>query len=86
MVGLGGVFPPSFPGFDPGVIHMALGEAGYVGVVRVEGGHLNIAAALDSGALKECRISCRPCELHPLRRGMAYLPGEPEWGGRGPQS
>ncbi len=34
-------------GYCPGVIHMACGVGGYVGVVAVEAGRLNIAAALD---------------------------------------
>lgn len=38
--------------FEPGVIHMAIGSHGYVGLVRVEDGRLNVAAALDPGALR----------------------------------
>lgn len=52
VVGLGGVFPDSGPGFEPGLIHMALGEEGYVGMVRVEDGSLNVAAALGSKAMR----------------------------------
>ncbi len=33
--------------YEPGVIFMAVGRSGYAGLVRVEGGRLNIAAALD---------------------------------------
>ena len=52
MVGLGGVVssPPSR--LESGVIHMAVGEGGYVGMVRVEDGSLNVAAALSAQALK----------------------------------
>lgn len=38
--------------FRPGTIYMALGRDGYVGVVRVEGGKLNVAAAFDPAAVK----------------------------------
>ena len=38
--------------FAPGVIYMAVGRAGYAGVVRVEDGSLNLAAALAPEALK----------------------------------
>ena len=34
--------------FVPGVIHMAIGRGGYVGLVRVEGGGLNVAGAFDA--------------------------------------
>jgi flavin-dependent dehydrogenase len=53
LVGLGGVFPSSTPGFEAGVIHMAVGRAGYVGLSRVEDGNLNVAAAVAAGFLKE---------------------------------
>jgi len=52
VVGLGGVFPPSNPHFEPGIIHMAVGAEGYVGLVRVEDGSLNVAAALNPAALR----------------------------------
>lgn len=43
---------PSF--YAQGVIYMAVGDTGYVGLVRVEDGLLNIAAALDPGAVRDC--------------------------------
>ena len=39
--------------FAPGVIYMAAGTGGYVGLVRVEGNRLNVAAALDPAAVRE---------------------------------
>ena len=39
--------------FSPGVIYMAAGPGGYVGLVRVEGNRLNVAAALDPAAVRE---------------------------------
>lgn len=38
--------------FLPGRIYMATGEWGYVGITRVEDGKLDVAAALDTGALR----------------------------------
>lgn len=42
-------FPDSY---REGTIHMAMGRAGYVGLVRVEGGLLNVASAFERGFLK----------------------------------
>src|SRR5439155_17458214 len=38
--------------YQPGTIYMACGAEGYVGLVRLEDGRLNIAAAFDSEALR----------------------------------
>jgi len=45
-IGFGALFPADTPGFPPGVIHMAVGAGGYVGLVRLEDGTLDVAAAL----------------------------------------
>ncbi|MFM9962906.1 MAG: NAD(P)/FAD-dependent oxidoreductase [Planctomycetaceae bacterium] len=39
--------------YTSGVIHMAVGRGGYVGLVRVESGALNIAAAFDARLIRE---------------------------------
>lgn len=39
--------------YAPGVIHMAVGHGGYVGLVRVEGNALNIAAAFDARLVRD---------------------------------
>lgn len=39
--------------YAPGVIHMAVGRGGYVGLVRVEGDELNIAAAFDARLVRD---------------------------------
>jgi flavin-dependent dehydrogenase len=45
----------TFPDFyGPGTIFMAVGRAGYVGLVRVEDGSLNVAAAFDKPFLTRC--------------------------------
>jgi flavin-dependent dehydrogenase len=52
VIGLGTVLPEHAPGFPAGVIHMAVGNEGYVGFVRVEDGSLNTAAAVCPLALR----------------------------------
>jgi flavin-dependent dehydrogenase len=42
---------PEYP-IARGELHMAVGRGGYVGLVRVESGALNVAAAVDAGALR----------------------------------
>ncbi|MBA4064883.1 MAG: NAD-binding protein [Isosphaera sp.] len=47
-IGAGVVLPADAPVFyAPGTIHMATGRGGYVGLVRVEDGRLDVAAAFD---------------------------------------
>ena len=44
----------AFPAeYTPGVIHMAVGRGGYVGLVCVESGALNIAAAFDARLIRD---------------------------------
>jgi menaquinone-9 beta-reductase len=52
-VGAGAIFPFSGVGFDHGVIYMACGRAGYVGVVRVENDLLDVAAAMSPQWIRE---------------------------------
>jgi flavin-dependent dehydrogenase len=44
---------PAF--YHPGTVFMACGAGGYVGLVRLEDGRLNVAAALDPAALRRGR-------------------------------
>jgi flavin-dependent dehydrogenase len=54
-VGLGHESPAIGYPVVPGELHMAVGRTGYVGLVRVESGALNVAAALDPSALDGVR-------------------------------
>ncbi len=45
---------------DPGVVHMHIGNGGYVGAVRYDNGGVHLAAALD---VKTCRASGGPAVL-----------------------
>jgi len=51
-VGLGAVFAPRAANVPAGQLHMAVGRSGYVGMVRLEDGSLDVAAAVDAGALR----------------------------------
>jgi flavin-dependent dehydrogenase len=51
-VGIGGETAPGAVAVEPGTITMAIGSHGYVGAVEVEGGRINIAAALDPESLR----------------------------------
>ncbi len=51
-VGVGAVFEASPPALQRGVIHMAVGRSGYVGMVCFPDGRLNVAAALSPFALR----------------------------------
>jgi flavin-dependent dehydrogenase len=51
-VGLGAVFDGARYPVEAGDLHMAVGRSGYVGLVRVEDGALNVAAAVDPAPLR----------------------------------
>ena len=51
-IGAGVVVPDAPAFFAPGTVYMATGRGGYVGLVRVEGGRLDVAAAFDAGFVK----------------------------------
>lgn len=79
-IGFGARYPGATAGYGAGVIHMAVGEGGYVGLVRLEDGSLDVAAALDATA------AGRPAEaVRRLLEGAAFpaLGGEPSDGWRG---
>ena len=52
-VGVGGEAGPGIVGVEPGAITMAVSRHGYAGAVEVEGGRVNIAAAVDPSFLKD---------------------------------
>jgi flavin-dependent dehydrogenase len=52
-VGAGVVVSEAPTFYEPGAIYMAYGEAGYVGLTRLEDGRLNLAAAFDVGILRK---------------------------------
>jgi flavin-dependent dehydrogenase len=53
-IGVGSVGPAGGLDLLPGTITMAIGRAGYAGVVRVEEGQVHVAAALDPRFIRQC--------------------------------
>jgi flavin-dependent dehydrogenase len=53
-IGVGSTGPAGGLDLQPGTITMAIGRAGYVGVVRVEEGQVHVAAALDPHFIRQC--------------------------------
>jgi flavin-dependent dehydrogenase len=53
-VGAGTIVEAAPNGFCEGTIYMACGPGGYVGVVRLEDGRLDVAAALEIGQVRRC--------------------------------
>ena len=83
LIGLGAVFPPSPSDFEAGFVHMAVGLEGYVGVVRVEDGSLNVAAALDPSAVRESDSPREVVSSLLGAGGWPDLPDHPEGGWKG---
>jgi flavin-dependent dehydrogenase len=82
-IGLGAVYGQAVPGYEPGFVHMGVGSAGYVGLVRLEDGAVDVACALDPARLGE---HGRPEDLVQeilIEAGMAPLPGDPLAGWKG---
>ncbi|WP_020474005.1 NAD(P)/FAD-dependent oxidoreductase [Zavarzinella formosa] len=52
-IGAGVMIDHAEDDYPPGIIHMACGKDGYVGLVRVEAGRLDVATAFDPAAVKE---------------------------------
>ena len=67
--------------FAPGVIHMAVGRGGYVGLVRVEGGALNIAAAFDARLIREAGSPAQAAASVLAQAGFPTIPAmaDAEW-------
>lgn len=69
--------------YPAGSIHMVVGDAGYVGLVRTAPGELNVAGALDPEAVREAGGPGPAVAAHLAAAGVAPLPGEPIHGWRG---
>jgi flavin-dependent dehydrogenase len=67
--------------YVPGVIHMAVGHGGYVGLVRVESGVLNIAAAFDARRIREAGGPAQAAAGVLAQAGFPAIPAmaEAEW-------
>jgi flavin-dependent dehydrogenase len=72
--------------YRAGIIHMATGGGGYVGLVRVEDGRLDVAAAFDPGFVRECGGLGPAAEQVVRRSGLSALPelAAADWKGTPP--
>jgi 2-polyprenyl-6-methoxyphenol hydroxylase-like FAD-dependent oxidoreductase len=52
-IGAGAITADAPAGYGPGTIHMACGGRGYLGMVRLEDGRLDLAAALDPALVRD---------------------------------
>ena len=60
--------------YTPGVIHMAVGRGGYVGLVCVESGVLNIAAAFDARLIRDSGGPARAAANVLSQAGFSAIP------------
>ena len=74
-VGAGCVLPAGAAGLPPGVLQMAVGRGGYVGLVRVEGGGINLACAFDPPLLRSSGGASGACQKVLKEAGFAPPPG-----------
>lgn len=74
-IGAGAVYPPGALALPAGTLRMVVAEAGYVGLVRVEDGSINVAAAIDPAVVSEHGL--REAMLRLLRRAGAEAPSVP---------
>ena len=73
-VGVGAVLEGGDSSYGPGAVHMVVGPAGYVGLVRQEDHRLNAAAALDGEFLRRHGSPGLAVRAHLASAGMPPLP------------
>ena len=74
-IGAGCVLPGEAAELAPGVLQMAVGQGGYVGLVRVESGEINLACAFDRPMLGSVGGAALLCQKILAEAGFATLPG-----------
>jgi len=74
-MGAGCVLPGEAAALPPGVLQMAVGRSGYVGLVRVESGEINLACAFDRPMLRSGGGAALVCKKILAEAGFAPLPG-----------
>ena len=82
-VGVGAVLEGGFAGYGRGAVHMVVGSAGYVGLVRQEDHRLNVAAAFDADWLRQHGSPEHAVRAHLESAGMPGLPGRIHRGWKG---
>lgn len=74
-IGAGCVLPGEAAELAPGVLQMAVGQGGYVGLVRVESGEINLACTFDRPMLGSVGGAALLCQKILAEAGFATLPG-----------
>ena len=74
-MGAGCVLPGEAAALPPGVLQMAVGHGGYVGLVRVESGEINLACAFDRPRLGSGGGAALLCQKILAEAGFATLTG-----------
>jgi len=74
-IGAGCVLPGEAAELAPGVLQMAVGQGGYVGLVRVESGEINLACAFDRPMLGSVGGAALLCQKILAEAGFATLSG-----------
>jgi flavin-dependent dehydrogenase len=82
-IGAGVTAPGPGGNYPPGVIFMASGPGGYVGLVRLEDGQLDVAAALDPMFAKRAGGLGQAAQTILDRAGLPKVPGLPSLAWRG---
>jgi menaquinone-9 beta-reductase len=83
-VGTGCILADGPSNYDAGTIHMAIGRAGYVGLVRLADGRLHLAAAFRPEILRETGRPAAATAATLAEAGFAAVPGleTAQWQGR----
>ena len=82
-VGVGAVLEDGGAGYGPGAVHMVVGPAGYVGLVRQEDHRLNVAAAFDAEWMRQHGSPEHAVRAHLKSAGMPGLPESVHRGWKG---
>ncbi len=82
-IGAGRVVDAGSSAYNDKTIHMAIGRHGYVGLVRVEDGSLNVAAAFDKAFIKACESSARAAAAVLREAGFPAIESDDDGSWRG---
>jgi flavin-dependent dehydrogenase len=82
-IGAGAVAADAPDAYEPGTIFMATGRGGYVGLVRLEDGRLDVAAAFDAGFVRSAGGPGPAAVAVLAEAGLPPVPGLADLGWRG---
>jgi flavin-dependent dehydrogenase len=82
-IGAGAVFAADTPHYPPGTVTLGVGRGGYVGLVRLEDGRLDAAAAFDAGHVRASGSLAAAAAAVLIEAGLPALP-DGAWKGTPP--